>query len=55
MGNTDRADGIAKKINGTIREAVGIVTGGRRTEAGGEAEQLECDVQTNWRDPENKA
>ena len=44
MANTDRAEGIAKKINGTIREAVGIVTGGSRTEAGGKAEQFECDV-----------
>lgn len=47
-GNTDQAEDIAKKIKSTIKEAIGTVTGDKKTEVEGEAEQVECAVQKEW-------
>ena len=54
MGNTDQAKGIAKKIKGTIKEAVGTVTGDKKTEAEGGAEQIEGAIQREWGDLKDK-
>ncbi len=37
--DSDRASGIGKKISGSIKEAVGKITGDSKTEAEGSAEK----------------
>ncbi len=41
----DRIEGAAKKIKGTVKEAVGKVTGDAKTEAEGNAEKNEGRIQ----------
>jgi len=41
----DRIEGVAKQTKGTIKEAVGKVTGDSKTEAEGKAEKAEGKVQ----------
>jgi uncharacterized protein YjbJ (UPF0337 family) len=41
----DRIEGVAKQISGSIKEAVGHVTGDAKTKADGKAEKTEGKVQ----------
>ena len=54
MGNTDQAEGTAKKIKGSVKEAVGDVTGDKETKAEGQADQAEGTVQKGWGDLKDK-
>ena len=54
MGNTDQAEGIGKKIKGTVKEAVGSVTGDKKKEAEGKADQAEGTAQKEWGDLKDK-
>ncbi|EFL88546.1 CsbD family protein [Ahrensia sp. R2A130] len=54
MANTDQSEGMGKKIVGTIKEAVGKVTGDKETEAEGQVDQAEGEVQKTWGDVKDK-
>ncbi|MDR5814997.1 CsbD family protein [Caballeronia sp. LZ033] len=43
----NRVDGAAKQVKGSIKEAIGKVTGDRTTEAKGAAEKAEGKVQAS--------
>ncbi|WP_250478645.1 MULTISPECIES: CsbD family protein [unclassified Caballeronia] len=43
----NRVEGAAKQVKGSIKEAIGKVTGDRTTEAKGAAEKAEGKVQAN--------
>ena len=45
MVDKDRLEGAAKKVSGSIKEAVGKVTGDSKTQAGGTAEKTTGKVQ----------
>ena len=45
MVDKDRIDGIGKKVSGSIKEAVGKVTGDTKTQAEGTAEKTTGKVQ----------
>jgi uncharacterized protein YjbJ (UPF0337 family) len=45
--NDNRIEGTAKQIKGSLKEAVGKVTGDKATELKGAAEKLEGKVQAN--------
>ncbi len=50
MANTDQSEGMGKKIKGTLKEAAGKLTGDKKTEAEGQADQAEGEVQKTWGD-----
>ncbi len=54
MANTDQAEGMIKKVTGTVKEAVGQLTGNEKTEAEGELEQAAGTVQKGWGDVKDK-
>jgi uncharacterized protein YjbJ (UPF0337 family) len=51
----DRVEGIAHKVKGTIKEAIGKVTGDTKTEAEGKAEKAAGSVQNTVGGVKDKA
>ena len=48
MANTDQSEGMGKKIKGDLKEAAGSVTGDKKLENEGKADQAEGTVQKEW-------
>ena len=46
--DTDRVEGALKNIGGKIKEGFGELTGDTKTQAEGQADQVEGKVQNTW-------
>lgn len=54
MVNKDQVGGVGKQAKGAVKEAVGKMTGNRRTEAEGKADKAAGKVQKTFGDAKQK-